>query len=355
MFISIYNAVGLIGIGFFIACISLKAQSDAALDYIRSKTNVESLEQKAREWRVRDSLRYAEAVAKAIEKGWPIRTEDSTGVTEIAFLDENGSPVYRTTTNTNAAISTQTNLVHSGGGAGYDLNGENMTVGEWDGGGVRTTHEILNGRVYNKDGAANINHATHVAGTLIGSDAGSIGSKGMAPEAILNAYDWNSDNAEMTSEAADGLLISNHSYGLITGWRNSSQWYGNLNISDEEDYNFGRYSRSSWDDIAYNAPFYLIVMSAGNDRNDTPPSVGSTYYYWLADDTLTYDPANHPNTSPAKDGGADGYDCISFYKISKNILTVGAVDDVLNYNGPGDVDMTSFSSWGPADDGRIKP
>ena len=238
MFISIYRAVGLIGIGFFIACISLEAQSDAALEYIRSKTNVESLEQKAREWRVRDSLRYAEAVAKAIEKGWPIRTEDSTGVTEIAFLDDNGSPVYRTTTNTNAAISTQTDLVHSGGGAGYDLNGENMTVGEWDGGAVLTTHEILTGRVEQKDTpSGNSNHATHVAGTLIGSDAGSSGSKGMAPEASLNAYDWNSDNAEMADEAADGLLISNHSYGFVTGWTNydgsgnGGHWWGDKSFN----------------------------------------------------------------------------------------------------------------------------
>ena len=34
---------------------------------------------------------------------------------------------------------------------------------------------------------------------------------------------------------------------------------------------------------------------------------------------------------------------------------VGAVNDVLNYTGPGSVGMSSFSSWGPTDDGRIKP
>jgi len=179
----------------------------------------------------------------------------------------------------------------------------------------------------------------------------------MAPEAVLHAYDWNNDNAEMTASAADGLLISNHSYGFITGWYydGGPEWYGDLDISDQEDYNFGRYSRSSWDDIAYDAPFYLIVKSAGNDRNDNPPDPGSTYYYWRDNTTLTYDPVNNPNTSPAEDGGSDGYDCISFYGISKNILTIGAVNDVLNYNGPGDVNMSSFSGYGPADDGRIKP
>jgi hypothetical protein len=342
-------------------CLSLEAQSDAALEYIRSKTNVESLNQKAREWRVRDSIRYAEAVAKALEKGWPIRTEDSTGVTEIAFLDDNGSPVYRTTTNTNAAISTQTNLVHSGGGAGYDLNGDSILIGEWDGGGVLTSHEILTGRVEQKDspGATNF-HATHVAGTLIGSDAGNSGSKGMAPEASLNAYDWNFDNSEMADEAEDGLLISNHSYGYITGWRkdgNDWEWWGDFNLSNEEDWNFGRYDNNAveWDDIAFDAPFYLIVKSAGNDRGDGPPPVGEEYFSIRDGNTYVFDPTNNPNFSPPQDGGADGFDCLPRNSNAKNILTIGAVFDVLNYNDPNDVSVVSFSGWGPADDGRIKP
>jgi len=40
---------------------------------------------------------------------------------------------------------------------------------------------------------------------------------------------------------------------------------------------------------------------------------------------------------------------------AKNILLVGAVNDVPNYTQPSDVVMTTFSSWGPTDDGRIKP
>ncbi len=56
------------------------------------------------------------------------------------------------------------------------------------------------------------------------------------------------------------------------------------------------------------------------------------------------------------DGGFDGYDCISHQGVAKNILTVGAVDDIVNgYSDPLDVDMTDFSCWGPTDDGRIKP
>ena len=50
------------------------------------------------------------------------------------------------------------------------------------------------------------------------------------------------------------------------------------------------------------------------------------------------------------------WDCISYHKIAKNVLTVGAVNDIGNgYENPSDVSISSFSSYGPADDGRIKP
>ncbi len=43
---------------------------------------------------------------------------------------------------------------------------------------------------------------------------------------------------------------------------------------------------------------------------------------------------------------------------AKNIITVGAIDDIPNgYQNTGDVTQngTSSSNWGPTDDGRIKP
>ena len=40
---------------------------------------------------------------------------------------------------------------------------------------------------------------------------------------------------------------------------------------------------------------------------------------------------------------------------SKNGITSAAVEGVSNYTGPGDVVMSTFSNWGPTDDGRIKP
>lgn len=50
-----------------------------------------------------------------------------------------------------------------------------------------------------------------------------------------------------------------------------------------------------------------------------------------------------------------GFDCIGQEEVTKNILTVGAVKEVLDYQEPDNVKMSSFSCWGPCDDGRIKP
>ncbi|HHJ51734.1 MAG TPA: T9SS type A sorting domain-containing protein, partial [Caldithrix abyssi] len=154
----------------------------------------------------------------------------------------------------------------------------------------------------------------------------------------LNAYDYNDDNAEMSAAAAD-LRLSNHSYGIICGWDSFGlSWYGDPNISNDEDYKFGFYTENeskAWDQIAYNAPYYLIVKSAGNDRGHGP-LLGSSH--------------------PADAEPDSGYDTIGPQGVAKDILTVGAVNDIPNgYSQPSDVVMSSFSSWGPTDDGRIKP
>ena len=118
-------------------------------------------------------------------------------------------------------------------------------------------------------------------------------------------------------------------------------------MSTVEDYKFGFYDSyaQSWDQIAYAAPYYLICKSAGNDRGE---SWSGTHY--LPGDNRPY------NVTRDADGGPTGYDCISFIGNAKNILTVGAVDAIPSgYSSPTDVVMSTFSGWGPTDDGRIKP
>lgn len=259
---------------------------------------------------------------------------------------EDGKPVYIITDNVGAAITTRAYELWEGGSSGLNLTGEGYNrLGEWDGGAVRLTHQEFNNlgspRVAQTDGATSLSdHATHVAGTLVGGGANA-NAKGMSYKGTLRAHDWNNAEAEMASAAANNLEISNHSYGWVTGWNNSTGswiWHGDSTISNQEDYRFGRYGPRSrdWDQIAYNAPFYLIVKSAGNHRGAGPSNAGQ-------------------GGLPPKNGGALGFDCVSDGGTAKNMMSIGAVSQVLNYTGPGSVSMSSFSSWGPVDDGRIKP
>jgi hypothetical protein len=78
------------------------------------------------------------------------------------------------------------------------------------------------GRVVQEDAAEGdtvlSDHSTHVSGTLIATGVNPV-AKGMSNGAqLLQAYDYNNDAAEMMKAAANGLLISNHSYGTVAGW-----------------------------------------------------------------------------------------------------------------------------------------
>ena len=177
--------------------------------------------------------KHREAIRYAKKNNLPIRKVGANGkITELQGLDATGRPRYYTTfenpgkkvAGTEAAATTSTNLVWEGGGLNLNLNGSTATVagkiGVWDGSGVLTTHRELTGRVTQQDRPTDDDqdHATHVAGIMIGTGVNSR-AKGMAYKASLKAYDWNNDISEVTSAAAAGLLVSNHSYGLGNiGW-----------------------------------------------------------------------------------------------------------------------------------------
>ncbi|MBN1825518.1 MAG: S8 family serine peptidase [Candidatus Eisenbacteria bacterium] len=280
----------------------------------------------------------------------------------LYFLDDRGHPAYLQTHNVDAAETVNTDEVHPGGGAGLSLTGSGTAAADlavWDGGAVRTSHQEFGGRATQADGASSTSyHSTHVAGTMIAAGVVS-DAKGMSYQANLSAYDWNDDGGEMATAAASGLNVSNHSYGYITGWYYSSgsgdwYWYGDVTIDSTEDYRFGFYGEvaQAWDEIAFAAPRYLICKSAGNDRNDYGPGSGGGHYVWDPDT----DDWIWSNEDRDWDGGSTGYDCVSWMGNAKNIMTVGAVEDIPGgWTDTSDVVMSSFSGWGPTDDGRIKP
>jgi len=329
----------------------------AATAAAQTKTNVARLQQLSRESAERlEQRRPAVFYEMLASDKAPFKQLNANRDIELMYIDERGMPRYLAVENLNAARTVSTDDVWPGGSYGFNLSGAGTTFGKlavWDGGGVRWTHQELSGRVLQVDNPSGTNyHSTHVAGTMIGS--GVVGqAKGMSYQAVLGAYDWDSDDSEMATAAAMGLQVSSHSYGTITGWRYDGEWYwyGDIDISPTEDYGFGYYSYDAlvWDQIAHEAPYYLIVKSAGNDRNNVGPTSGESHWVWDGDWVQSTTPRD-------PDCGPNGYDCVSWNSTAKNILTVGAIDDIPGgYSYPGGVVMSSFSAWGPTDDGRIKP
>jgi len=278
-------------------------------------------------------------------------------------IDAHGRPLFLGTTNLIAAQTVSLDHVWPGGSSGFDQDGTNVAgeLAMWDAGAVMTTHQEFGGRVTVVDASPDVHfHATHVGGILVAAGVDP-NAKGMSFAAYLDSYDWVDDELEMAAAGATGLLISNHSYAFVAGWLwNSTDgnwyWFGDVDVSATEDPGFGFYSSGTrdWDEIAYDAPYYLIVKSAGNDRNDYGPAPETPgHYYWnpvLEDWEWSTDLRDY-------DGEATyGYDTLPYRGNAKNILTIGAVDDIPGgWTQPSDVVMSSFSSWGPADDGRIKP
>jgi hypothetical protein len=322
-------------------------------------------QEKVQQARERFAREKEEARQWAKAHGLKMRFIDNGRISELMAI-RNGQPIYYTTLNKNAAISTAANLLHNT--APYNLDGSNVTVGVWDGGPARATHSEFGGRITLEDTGTTSSHATHVCGT-IGASGLSANAKGMAPAANIDSYDWSGDEGEMTGAAAAGagevdkIHISNHSYGTISGWIYGSysgntgyHWYG-ADISEDESDNFGQYDYYArwWDEIVYDAPYYLPFKAAGNDRNDNPPSNGTTFYYYSGGwQSTIYNSSTHP----IGDGDAEGgYDTILPKGNAKNIMTVGSVRDAVSGTSRnlGGATMESYSGWGPADDGRVKP
>ncbi|MHC4980981.1 MAG: S8 family serine peptidase [Planctomycetota bacterium] len=318
-------------------------------------TQVQQLRQLETSLRAQSLVEELEAWAWAHQQGVAMRQVHADGRVTAMISLRDGRPHVYTTLNADAADSVSSDELWPGGSSGLNLTGAGVTLHQWDGSEVRLTHQEFAGAVSWADDTnyGLSDHSTHVAGTLVAAGV-DLAAPGMSSGATLDAYDFYDDNAEMTAAALAGALVSNHSYGFIRGWYfngASWYWYGTPSVSQTEDASFGFYDSwaNAWDAIAYLAPDYLICKSAGNDRNDPITPVGG-HYAWIGGGWTWSVQARDD------DGGATGYDTLGQQACAKNILTVGAVNDVIGgWTDPADVVMTSFSGWGPTDDGRIKP
>ena len=310
------------------------------------------------------------AKSRARELGIPLVTADGSRFSHF----EGGQPVYLRDLNANASISTGATEIRST--SPYNVDGSGIEIGLWEVGGLpRDTHDDLSPRVSLGDSGSSSSHATHVAGTLIGDGSTSAGALGMAPAATIDAYIVSSvfdHSAEAgliaaTEEGSTRIYLSNHSYSTSTGWYESGgdyYWYGTFSDDDDPSNDrverYGQYSTDSQtiDTLATDYPYLAMFYAAGNSRGyDTPPN-GETWSL-NGNTDYTYDPTIHPgdNEDWMTDDGITGYGTISPQSSSKNVIAIGAVEDAVS-GGSRSVaaaDMSDFSSYGPTDDGRIKP
>ncbi len=281
-------------------------------------------------------INYAKALTFAKENGLPIEGvyENGNYFSLKGINEETGQLLYyKTNNNTPTKSSVQTarsQHLYNGGSLGINIQGQGMNIGIWDGGHPQASHQNLGiSRVTNKDGINGttnagqdgVDHATHVAGTMIGSGLNNMDARGIAFQGYLWANTWTNDIAEMAAQAAQSLLVSNHSYGA-----DLSSFVSNPSI-------FGQYTAEARavDQVTSTASNYLPVYAAGNDRS----GVNGT-------STLL---------NPLK----GGYDLMAFDAVAKNAVVVAAIEGFTDYTGSSSAVMSTFSQWGPTDDFRIKP
>lgn len=216
-------------------------------------------------------------------------------------------------------VRTQSNEVQS---SQYNLDGEGITVFVFDGGRARETHVDFAGRVSVFGTSSINNHATHVAGTVLGSGAATGGvRRGMAPAATLVSSGFQSGGGGIFLYTNPGNLENDYIQALNRGADISNNSIGTNTATNGFPCEItGEYglTAATIDAIAKGSLGQPIVIfwAAGNERQST--RCGNTY-------NTTAPPSNN-----------------------KNAISVGA----LNSNND---TMTSFSSWGPSNDGRIRP
>ena len=248
---------------------------------------------------------------------------------------------------------------------GVEVTGSGLQAYIWDGGAIRTTHQEFEGRATNiETSSPNHYHATPVAGVIVGAGINAA-SKGIAYQANVKGYNFTNNLTEISNESQNTnnseYMISNHSYGSLTGWyvNNSGvwYWYGYPHISETESVLFGLYTSTdaSWDNIAYNAPQHSMFKSSGNNRTEGPNEIVDHYVYDENRQWVLVSGVSRPKDCTTQ----GGFDCISYAgSVAKNIILVGAINPIGGdgrYQNPSNVVPTWFTSFGPTDDGRIKP
>jgi len=249
-------------------------------------------------------------------------------------ISQSGKPLYYSTDKFSAKEVIKAQQLQTGGNLNLSLYGEGINLGVWDEGSIFKEHQEFvddnNSTIITttteESPLITSSHGTSVSGIIIARGVANYTNydlEGIAPKLeSLTYYNWNNDMEEIVGQlqTETNFVVSNHSYGIVIYDEDNDRYQ--LEASE-----IGEYHENDrvLDDIANTYPYYLYVVSAGNEGS-----------------------LNYPEQEKS------GYDLITQGKLAKNILTVGSVvaDDTFPlypYLPSG------FSSAGPTNDGRIKP
>lgn len=303
-----------------------------------------------------------------------------------------GIPYFLKPHDTRQLLNSNSDLLNTSGniaGLTGAFNGENIKFTVFDGGRVYANHGAFSnaaGRITNKEASTESfsDHATGVSSfigsrnAILSNNNVAIGNaRGVAVNSTIDSYMFDTTTLpgnSSTSTVFQKILtaqpnISNHSYGIDTGWIQEYDANGNLDSFVYNGFRAGNIfydyqgtyttDDADYDMIVYNNPSYIIVKSAGNSYGAGPGGTGSTaprYYRTSAGTGIA--PFTNTDTLPLNNC-ALGYDCIGSGSLAKNIIVVGATNIITGNNNrytvAGDVVHSDYSSAGPRDDGGIKP
>jgi hypothetical protein len=296
--------------------------------------------------------------------------------------------------NAQAAALSQVNTVQA---APYNLSGDGIVLANFEFAPLDTTHVEFGGRATVeftctssdtdcKD-TDNKEHITHTTGTMIASGVNP-NAKGMAPKATLHEFRADKGNwltQKDTGLSGIGATADSNSWGYTLGWITCSpnpggtcaaQWEW---ITDSDDL-IGGYTgdlNSVLDHVAFTSGA-LGIYASGNEGTITGPTTPPYQHVHVDQDDPNFGPTStvycvspngsgtdcatpcrtgndpwgdpycepslHPNHAATGDnpGGS-----VNWLASGKNIMAIGATSQSKA--------IASFSSRGPAKDGRVKP
>lgn len=299
-------------------------------------------------------------------------------------------PVYNQLDDTRANNSANIPALQSGtlpGLGGTAITGTSLNILVMDGGRIFEKHNefgAVNGvpvtpRIFDKEGGITSYsaHPTNVGGIIGAIGKGNFNppfgngaAKGVLPDVKIDNYAFsttvNGTNYEKLVTA--NANISNHSYGINLGWYKANfasstypipgwYWIGNYELNTLDTYS-GSYNTqdANFDKIVYNNPNQIVVKSTGNYYGMGPSPSEDAYRWSSAQNKYVLIQPGEPR--PAANC-SEGYYCIGWGSLAKNIIGVGATDQLTTpnniYSQPSDVQKASYSSAGPRRDGAVKP